>query len=83
VVFKSFACPDCQALYQLVRDEAGPLESDRKVACHKCGVPFPNRKGKFNLHYFLLREASLAQRAKRPRPATGARHQRTTSSGPG
>jgi predicted Zn finger-like uncharacterized protein len=52
--FDTFTCPQCKALYQVVKDEAGP---DREITCRGCGTPLPGRKGKFVLKYFLLRGA--------------------------
>jgi hypothetical protein len=58
----SFVCPTCQALYRLVRQEAGPETVDTKLTCRACGGPLPNREGRFVLKYFLLREGGRQQR---------------------
>jgi predicted Zn finger-like uncharacterized protein len=55
--FPSFTCPHCQALYQVVKAEAGPESVDRAVPCRSCGEPLPGREGNFVLKYFLLRHA--------------------------
>ena len=34
----SFACPSCDALYELVKVEAGPETVDCEVACRSCGA---------------------------------------------
>ena len=58
----SFTCPHCQALYHLVKVEAGPETIDRELACRVCNAPFVSREGKFVLKYFLLREAVRTRR---------------------
>ena len=58
----SFACPNCNALYELVKVEAGPETVDREMACRSCGTPLSAMEGKFVLKYFLLRKAGRAQR---------------------
>jgi len=60
-----YFCPNCNALYQLVKVEAVPEANDREITCLACGVPFPKREGKFVLKYFLLRLAGRGQRWKR------------------
>ena len=62
-----FTCPNCNALYQLVRVEAGHEAFQRELTCRSCGAPFPARDGKFDFKYFMLRRAARAQRWKRPR----------------
>ena len=52
-----FKCPNCDALYQVVRVEAGPEISDGEIACRVCGSPLAARDGEFVLKYFLLRAA--------------------------
>jgi transposase-like protein len=61
----SFTCPNCNALYQLVRVEAGPESVDRQPTCRDCGAPFNGRAGKFVLKYFMLRKAGRAQGERR------------------
>ena len=63
----TFNCPNCNALYQIVKVEAGPETVDRQVTCRACGCPFPGREGKFVIKYFLLRNAGRIQKWKRPR----------------
>ena len=48
----SFTCPTCNALYQMVRQEAGPETVNSEITCRACGGPLPNGGGKFNLKYF-------------------------------
>ena len=57
--------PNCKALYQLVRVEAGPETIDREITCQVCGSPLAGREGKFVLKYFLLREAVRRRRKGR------------------
>jgi predicted Zn finger-like uncharacterized protein len=61
----SFTCPNCQALYDVVKVEAGPETTLHEVMCLSCGGPLLAREGKFVLKYFLLREASRAQKTRR------------------
>jgi hypothetical protein len=51
----SFTCPNCQALYQLVKVEAGPETTFHDVACRACGASLPGREGNLVRKYFLLR----------------------------
>jgi hypothetical protein len=51
--FKPFTCPDCQALYHLVKVEAGPETVEHPLACRACGASLPSREGRFVLKYFL------------------------------
>ena len=60
--FNSFTCPNCDALYQVVKAEPGRETVDREVACRSCGGPLAGRDGKFVLKYFLLRKAGRSRR---------------------
>jgi transcription elongation factor Elf1 len=60
--FESFACPNCNALYQVVKVEAGPETTDREITCRSCGGPLAGREGKLVLKYFLLRRAGQGRR---------------------
>jgi hypothetical protein len=51
-------CVDCNALYHLIKVEAGPETVDRELNCRACGAPLPAREGQFVLKYFLLRKPS-------------------------
>jgi predicted Zn finger-like uncharacterized protein len=51
--FRFFTCPNCRALYDVVRGEAGPETVDQEVTCRVCGTPFSGREGDF-----LLRKAA-------------------------
>jgi hypothetical protein len=57
-----YHCPNCDALYQIVRVEAAPETSFREITCRDCDAPFPAREGKFTLKYFMLRKAAHRQR---------------------
>jgi hypothetical protein len=46
IKFKRFICPNCQALYDVVKVEAGPETIDRQLTCRSCGGPLPSRDGK-------------------------------------
>jgi predicted Zn finger-like uncharacterized protein len=58
----SFNCPHCQALYQVIKAEAGPETVDGAVPCRSCGEPLPGREGGFVLKNFLLPHAGWVQR---------------------
>jgi hypothetical protein len=57
-----FFCPNCDALYQVVKVEAAPQTGFHEIACRSCGTPLPARDGDFVLKYFLLRTAAREQR---------------------
>jgi hypothetical protein len=52
-----FRCPNCNALYQVVRAKAGPEIVDFEGACGLCGGALVAREGQFVLKYYLLRKA--------------------------
>ena len=70
-----FKCPHCDALYQVVKAEAGPETSiDGEIPCRICGGPLAARDGEFVLKYFLLRKAGRQQAwGKGVRPCMAAR----------
>jgi predicted Zn finger-like uncharacterized protein len=55
--FNFFTCPNCKALYEVVKVEGGPETDKREIRCSACGGPLAGREGKFVLKYFLLRKA--------------------------
>jgi predicted RNA-binding Zn-ribbon protein involved in translation (DUF1610 family) len=57
--FKSFVCPNCGALYEIVKVEAGPGTTLQEVSCVSCGGPLPAREDRFILKY-LYYEKPLA-----------------------
>jgi len=60
-----FKCPNCSALYQVVRVEADddPVAHD-DLACPVCDGPLRPRDGRFILKYFLVDRP----RRYKPRP---------------
>ena len=56
-----FKCEHCDALYQVIKAEAGPETLDNEINCRFCGRPLAGRDGKFVLKYFLLRKAARRQ----------------------
>jgi predicted Zn finger-like uncharacterized protein len=64
-----FTCPNCSALYQVVKAEAGPeTTDDPEVMCRICGAPLPAREDQWIVKYFLLRKASRREIWKRKLP---------------
>ena len=63
----TFKCPNCNALYQIVKVKAGPETVGRAITCRPCGAPLPAREGNFIVKYFLLRNAGRIQKWKRAR----------------
>ena len=49
----AFTCPDCDAIYKVVRVEAAPT-NDRDITCIRCRCPLVSREGRFLLKYFLV-----------------------------
>jgi len=73
--FISFPCAHCQALYHVVKVEAGAETTEAEVTCRACGAPFTGREGTFVLKYFMLRHGA---RGRRRGPAeTGERLEET------
>ena len=60
--FESFTCPNCVALYRLVKVEVGPGNNDQPLTCRSCGGPLSSREGGFVLKYFLLRKTARTRR---------------------
>jgi predicted RNA-binding Zn-ribbon protein involved in translation (DUF1610 family) len=60
-----FKCPNCDALYQVIKVEAGPETVNHELTCRACGGPLAGREGNFVLKYFLLRKAGRRQVWKR------------------
>jgi hypothetical protein len=62
----TFACPNCDTIYQLIKVEAGPGTVIRQqITCRQCGAPFNGREGKFVLKYRTLIRPD--RRSKSPR----------------
>jgi len=68
-----FNCPNCNALYQVVKSEPGPETVVRAVTCRPCGAPLPPREGKFANKYFFLRNAGRTQRWTRTKRGSAQR----------
>ncbi len=60
-----FKCPNCGALYKIVRVEVAPA-NDREITCRACGGPLRGREGGLILKYFLV--------ARPGEPAHASRH---------
>src|SRR5262249_12881043 len=56
-----FHCPNCNALYHVIKVDPGPETVDRAVTCRVCGESFASREGNAVLKYFLTRKPSRAQ----------------------
>jgi hypothetical protein len=54
----AFKCPNCKALYQVVRVEAGPETTDREITCKVCGSPLVGQEDKFGEVFPLERGRS-------------------------
>ena len=53
-----FTCPNCLALYQIVKAKAGPETVFQETPCRVRGEAIVGREGNFVLKYYLLREAA-------------------------
>jgi hypothetical protein len=62
--FPFFTCPNCDALYQVIKAEAGPETVQHEAACRSCGAPVPGNEGNFVLKYFLLRKKAARSRKR-------------------
>jgi hypothetical protein len=60
----SFTCPTSNALYQMVRQEAGSEMVNREITCRVCSGQLPRCEGKFVLKYFMLRKGGRIQRRR-------------------
>jgi hypothetical protein len=59
-----FRCPNCNALYQVVRAKVGPETVDLKTACCICSGPLVTREGGSLSQILSLRKAARARAAK-------------------
>jgi transcription elongation factor Elf1 len=55
-VFDLFTCPNCDALYHVIKVEAGPETDSRGIVCRACGGALAAREGNLILKYFLFRK---------------------------
>jgi predicted Zn finger-like uncharacterized protein len=63
VCIEPFKCPNCGALYRVVKTEAGPKAVAREIKCRACGAPLNGRDGQFVLKYFLTWNPGPLRRA--------------------
>jgi hypothetical protein len=63
--FNRFTWPNCCALYDVVKVEAGPETVVQDIACRVCKAPLANREGQFILKYFMLRKGGRVQKSRR------------------
>jgi hypothetical protein len=61
----SFHCPNCNALYQVVKVEIGPETVGREITCLCCEAPLIGREGNLVIKYFLVRKARRARSGER------------------
>jgi hypothetical protein len=54
-----FNCADCNALYPLIKVEAGPETVDREINCRACGVPLAARDAETEADGSVTLEARL------------------------
>jgi uncharacterized paraquat-inducible protein A len=59
----SFQCPQCDAVYQVVRVEAESA-CDRDINCPVCHAPLRSRDGQFILKYFLMGKPKHSRAAR-------------------
>ena len=62
-----YFCPNCNALYEIVKVKAGPESEHRRITCQVCSAPFPARDGKFVFKYLMLRKAAAHIRKSKRR----------------
>jgi hypothetical protein len=60
-----FDYPNCNALYQVVKVEAGPETVGREITCLCCEAPLIGREGNLVVKYFLLSKARRARSGER------------------
>jgi predicted Zn finger-like uncharacterized protein len=64
-------CPNCDAVYHVVKAEVGPETVDQRITCRVCDGPFPSREKDLILKYFLLRESGHhARRSRKTKPVS-------------
>jgi hypothetical protein len=64
----SFHCPNCDALYQVVKVDAGPETVAREITCRCCETPLIGREGNLVVKYFLQRKAERVQKGATRQP---------------
>jgi len=68
-----FNCPNCKALYQVVKVEVPPVIGERQLICLRCGGPLNAREGRFALKYFFT-DRSGRRRPMSSKKTTTIRH---------
>jgi hypothetical protein len=59
--FNSFTCPNCGALYQVVKVERGPETNNLNLTCRSCGGSLPSREGiRFEVFHVAQGDSNLA-----------------------
>jgi hypothetical protein len=61
----SFHCPNCNALYQVIKVETGPETVGREITCLCCEAPLIGREGNLVVKYFLLQKGRRARSGER------------------
>jgi predicted Zn finger-like uncharacterized protein len=79
----SFTCPNCQALYHVVKVEAGPETVDRPLRCRACGEPLSSREGSFVLKYLMVGKSSQIRRGRMRLSRGSVEHEPTHDQGAG
>lgn len=59
-----FNCPNCSALYYLVRVETESVKTDHEQACLTCDALLQGRDGRFVLKYLLLEPSRVARKRR-------------------
>jgi predicted RNA-binding Zn-ribbon protein involved in translation (DUF1610 family) len=54
-----FNCPNCGALYHLIKVESGPETVDQEISCRSCGGPLQGREGGLVLKYLLINRTGV------------------------
>jgi predicted RNA-binding Zn-ribbon protein involved in translation (DUF1610 family) len=62
-----FNCPQCGALYKLIRVEAPPSSDERGIMCRNCGAPLQGREGRYILKYFMVNRPKQVAAPRRRR----------------
>jgi hypothetical protein len=65
-----FHCPNCNALYQVVKVETGHETVGREITCLCCEAPLIGREGNLVVKYFLLRKGDVLEVRNAPAKST-------------
>jgi hypothetical protein len=61
-----FKCANCDALYHVIKVDAGLKAADRKIMCFTCGSALRAQDGNFAFKYFPLGNPGRGQKSKNP-----------------